>query len=200
MEIFIADGLCSDLMQILCSLSDNPSSSQPKRRREPNTIIDPHPQPQSQHNYRGALWEQPSFAGGPLQRQIAASKLELPPHMQMLEYAGPGSHWDINGVTAKMGSHEQQSSITGPVVDTTRNIPPPVPFAAGVAVHPISFGQDDHTPYLLDPHLQPYAPQAAQDPASSIGLDVPDDLFAMWENAPISFRCVDFLPLLRCAR
>lgn len=186
-------------MEILCSLSDNPSSPQPKRQRDPTAIIDPPPQPQSHQDYRGALWEQPSFAGGPLQKQIAASKLELPLHMQMPEYGAPASHWDISSFAMpQMGSHEQSFSMAGPVDVTPQ--PAAGPFAAGVADHPPLFGTlaDGLTPYLLDPHLQGYVP--AEDPASSIGLDVPDDLFTMWENAPVGFRCVVLLTLISISK
>ena len=172
-------------MQILGCLSDNPSGSRVKRRRE-SGIIDP-PISQSQQNYRGALWEQASFAGGPLQRQIAAAKLEPPSLMQA--HCVPTNSWEFNSFVApQMGSHIQQSFIPSQVDNALSH---PITHNAG----PSSFllgnnfqsSQDAHAPHPLDPHMQAHIP--SEDP-SSTGPDVSDDLFSMWENAPISFRCV----------
>ena len=174
-------------MQILGCLSDNPSSSRVKRRRESgNTDI---PIPQSQQNYRGALWEQPSFAGGPLQRQIAAAKLEPPALMQA--YCVPTPNWEYNNfVTPQMGSQVQQPYMPSQVDNSlnhqiTQNTDTSS-FLLGTNFHPTLPGQG--APHLFDPHVQ--AQISSEDPAaaSSSGPDLSDDLFSMWENAPISFR------------
>jgi hypothetical protein len=170
-------------MQMLCSLGDHPASPQPKRRPVPN-ITDPAVS-QSQQNYHGTLWEQPSFAGGPLQKQIAAAKLELPPHMQ--EYDVPTGLWDINNFpTPSMNSHVQQPFVTGQV-DNALNLLPNTDFTLPLETnfHLPASSQEAYPCHLLDPLVQGYV--SGEDPAA---LDVSNELFAMWENAPISFRCV----------
>jgi hypothetical protein len=174
-------------MQILGCLSDNPSASRVKRRRESgNTDASI---PQSQQNYRGALWEQASFSGGPLQRQIAAAKLEPPALMQA--YCVPANSWEFNNfVTPQMGSQAQPSYMPSQVDS------PPItqnaePFLLGTNFQPILPGQD--APHLFDPHIQSHS--SAEDPAGTTAVDLSasDDLFSVWESAPISFRCVNLI-------
>jgi len=172
-------------MQILGCLSDNPSSSRVKRRRESgNAEL---PIAQSQQNYRGALWEQPSFAGGPLQRQIAAAKLEPPSLMQA--YCVPTPNWEYNNFDPQMGSQMQQPYMPSQVDNSlnhqvTQNTDPSS-FLLGTNFQPTLPGQSAH---LFDPHMQTQIPSEDPTAASSTGPDLSDDLFSMWENAPISFR------------
>jgi hypothetical protein len=173
--------LCSDLMQTLGCLNDDQSNPQLKRRRKLD-IIDP-PISQSQQRHHGALWEQ---TRGPLQMQIAAEKLE-PPALMQASCVHMNS-WDVNSFSSPlMGDIECQPFMTSQAGNVL-NDPTTKSALAGTNLHPSS-SQGAHTLHSLDPHLQP--PGSSEDP-STMGHDIPDELFAMWSNLPISFSSYDW--------
>lgn len=174
-------------MQILGSLSDQPTTPQLKRRLELNIIEPPVSQGHNQQDYHGSLWEPTTIVGGSVQRQIAAAKLELPAHMQ----AYPTGNWHINNfLPPQMGSNVQQpfvpviGQVEHPLYPPIAQNPSPASFMAGSNYQP-SFISQARAPHLLDPPMQTHFP--AEGPPNFAGLDLSDDLLAMWANAPISF-------------
>jgi hypothetical protein len=165
---------CRDLMQTLGCINDHRSNPQLKRRCEQD-IIDP---PISQ-------WEQAGFAG-PLRRRIAGENLELHAPMQ-LPHDLPTNSWDVdNFLTSNQCSH-QRPLMTSQVDNTlyhpiTAQNTDSVLFPAGTNSHPSMYTQPD----LLVPMLQPHS---STDDPHSMGLNLSDDLLAVWSN-PSTFRCV----------
>jgi hypothetical protein len=168
------------LAQILGCLSDQRGNPQLKRRYESGGDS---PVSQSQQTYHGALWEQDSFAGGPLQRQIAAKKLEPPTLMQVPVST---NSWDFTPQTG------DSAFMTGQVDNTlstciTKNSDS-LSFLEGTNSQPSLFDQEA-APHLFDPHLQPHA---ATEDSATLDPNLSDNIVAMWANVPISFRCVGF--------
>ena len=166
----------SDLTQILGCLSDHRSNPQLKRRRE-TEILEP-PVSQIQRDYHASLWEQTSFAGGSLQRQIAAAKLE-PPALMQTPYA-PTNNWDIHNSLGPQLAQPQPSH--------------PLP-SFSMTSHDNSFSRpvpqnSDTAPFFADPNFQPSlsAVQATQSP--DLGINFSNELIELWANLPLSFGCV----------
>lgn len=140
--------------------------------------------PISQKTYHGALWEQDSFAGGPLQRQIAAKKLEPPTLMQVPVST---NSWDFTPQTGD--SAFMTGQVDNPLSNCITKSSDSLSFLEG-ATQPSLLSQEaheDHAPQLFDPHLQAHC--ATEDPAA-LDPNLSDNIMSMWANVPISFRCV----------
>lgn len=175
----------SDLTQILGCLSDHRSNPQLKRRRETEVLDSP--DPESQSNYHGSLWEQTSFAGGSLQRQIAATKLDRPPLMQTPPYAPTTNTWGVNDSFAPQTDQTQQPLHSQPSFNMTDPV-------YNNFSHPIAQNADP-TSFVADTNFQLPSPiQAAQLP---LEVDFSNDLMELWANLPLSFGCVLFSSYFR---
>jgi len=150
-----------------------------KRRRDTEEFDSS--DPQSQLNYHGALWEQSSFAGGSLQRQIAAAKLDRPPLMQTPPpYAPATNTWGVNDPFAPQTGQPSQSHPAFSMADEVDNN-----FSHPIAQNP------DPTSFMTNTNFQPSSPiQAAQLP--NLEIDFSSDLMELWANLPLSFGCVLF--------
>ena len=169
----------SDLTQILGCLSDHRSNPQLKRRRETEVLDSP--DTESQPNYHGSLWEQTSLAGGSLQRQIAATKLDRPPLMQTPPYAPTTNTWGVGDSFAPQTDQTQQPSYSQPSFSMADHV-------YNNFSHPIAQNADP-TSFVADTNFQSSSPiQATQLP--NLGLDFSNDLMELWENLPLSFGCV----------
>jgi hypothetical protein len=63
-------------------------------------------------------------------------------------------------------------------------------FMAKTNFHPAALSQEALASHFLDPLLQ--APTFNENPISSVGLNMSDELIELWANLPLSFRCVIF--------